>query len=255
MGLLTNKNIIIMGVRNRWSLAWGIAQAAHEQGANLILTYLGEREKDDVAKLASTLGDQGIFKCDVSSDEDINNMFDQIKEKYGVVHGLVHSIAFAKAEDIQNGYVNTTRAGFAVAMDVSVYSLAAVANRAKDLMTEGGSMITLTFMGSERVIPGYNVTGVAKAALEASVMYLAAELGGQGIRVNGISAGPIKTFSAKGIKDFSGKLNLADQKSPLKRRIDQSDVGGAAVFLLSELSKGITGEIMYVDCGLNIVGM
>lgn len=255
MGLLTNKNIIIMGVRNKWSLAWGIAKKAHEQGANLIFTYLGEREKDDVAKLASSLGDYSIFNCDVTSDEDINNMFAQIKEKYGVVHGLVHAIAFAKSEDIQYGYINTTRTGFAIAMDISVYSLAAVANRAKDLMTEGGSIITLTYMGSEKVISGYNIMGVAKAALETSVMYLASDLGLQGIRINAISAGPIKTFSAKGIKDFSSKLDLADQKAPLKRRIDQDDVGGSAVFLLSDLSKGITGEIMHVDCGLNIMGM
>lgn len=253
--LLFNKNIIIMGVRNKWSVAWGIAKSAHEEGANLIFTYLGEREKDDVADLVASLGDHLIFSCDVTSNEDIDSLFTQLKEKYGVIHGLVHSIAFARSEDIQSGYVNTTRDGFALAMDISAYSLVAVTNRAKNLMNKGGSIVSLTYMGSEKVFPGYNIMGVAKAALEASVKYLASDVGIQGIRVNAISAGPIKTFSAKGIKDFSIILDTTDQKAPLRRKIDHEDIGGPAVFFLSDLSKGVTGEIMHVDCGLNIMGI
>lgn len=253
--LLSNKNIVIMGVRNKWSIAWGIAKSAHEEGANLIFTYLGEREKNEVTDLVSSLGNHLIISCDVTSDEDIDNLFIQLKEKYGIIHGLVHSIAFARAEDIQSGYVNTTREGFALAMDISTYSLTAVAKRTKNLMVKGGSIVSLTYMGSEKVFSGYNVMGVAKAALEASVRYLASDVGLHGIRVNAISAGPIKTFSAKGIKDFNNILDTADQKAPLRRRVDHEDIGGPAVFFLSDLSKGVTGEIMHVDCGLNIMGI
>jgi len=176
-------------------------------------------------------------------------------KKYGVIHGVVHSIAHAFAEDIHNGFVNTSRNGFAHAMDVSAYSLVAVSRKARELMTEGGSIITLTYMGSEKVFTGYNVMGVAKAALEASVRYLAADLGVDGIRVNAISAGPIKTISAKGVKDFSSILNVVEERAPLKRGIDQDDVGGSALYLLSSLSKGVTGEIIHVDCGFNIMGI
>ncbi len=253
--LLLNKNILIMGIRNKWSIAWGIAQAVHNEGGNVIITYLGEREKDSVEELAATISRSAILKCDAGSDEDIDNLFDEIKSKYGVLHGFVHAIAYAKAEDIQNGYINTSRDGFALANDISAYSLAAVSRRAKDIMTEGGSIVTLTYMGSEKVFPGYNVMGVAKAALEAGVRYLASDIGPLGIRVNAISAGSIKTMSAKGIKGFSSILDVADQKAPLKRKLNQEDIGGPAVFLLSDMSKGITGEVIHVDCGFNIMGI
>ncbi|GAE90316.1 enoyl-[acyl-carrier-protein] reductase [Acetivibrio straminisolvens JCM 21531] len=191
--LLSNKNILVMGVRNKWSIAWGIVKAAQEEGANIIITYQGEREKEG----AEQLGADSIFQCDISSDEEIDNLFAAIKEKYGVLHGVVHCIAHAKTEDLQNDFVYTSRDGFAHALDISAYSLVAVSRGAKDLMTEGGSIVTLTYMGSEKVFKGYNVMGVAKAALETSVMYLASDLGEANIRVNAISAGPIKLFLPK----------------------------------------------------------
>lgn len=253
--LLAGRNILIMGLRNKWSIAWGIAKAAYDEGANLIYTYLGEREKEAVVDLAASLNSNAIYSCDVTSDDDIDHVFSLLKQEYGIIHGLVHSIAYAPAEDIKNGVVNTTRDGYALAMDISAYSLAAVAKRAQSLMPYGGSIMTLTYMGSEKVFSGYNIMGVAKAALEAEVRYLASDLGPQGIRVNAISAGPIKTLSAKGVKDFSSMLDTADQKAPLRRRIDHEDIGGPAVFLLSDLSKAVTGEIIHVDCGLNIMGI
>ncbi|MCX8129523.1 MAG: SDR family oxidoreductase [Clostridia bacterium] len=255
MGLLSNRNILIMGVRNKWSIAWGIAKAVYAEGANLIFTYLGEREKESMEDLVSSLGNPAVLKCDITSDEEIDNLFKEIEAKYGILHGLVHSIAYARTEDIQNGLINTSRDGFALANDISAYSLTAVSRRAKDLMVEGGSIVTLTYMGAEKVFSGYNVMGVAKAALEASVMYLASDVGPHGIRVNAISAGPIKTMSAKGVKDFSSILDASDQKAPLRRRIDHDDVGGPVVFLLSDMSRGITGEVIHVDCGLNIMGI
>lgn len=253
--LLANKNILIMGLRNRWSIAWGIAKSAHAEGANLIFTYLGEREKEEVQTLVRALEDYSVYPCDITSDEDIDRLFGELKEKYGLIHGLVHSIAFAKSADIQNGYVNTTREGFSMAMDISAYSLAAVTRRAKDVMTQGGSVITLTYMGSEKVFSGYNIMGVAKAALETGVKYLASEVGPGGIRVNAISAGPIKTSSAKGVRDFDNILDVALQKAPLRREITQEDIGGSVVFFLSDLSKGVTGEVLHVDCGLHIMGI
>lgn len=253
--LLAGRNILIMGLRNKWSIAWGIAKAAYDEGANLIYTYLGEREKEAVVDLAASLNSNAIYSCDVTSDDDIDHVFSLLKQEYGIIHGLVHSIAYAPAEDIKNGVVNTTRDGYALAMDISAYSLAAVAKRAQSVMPYGGSIMTLTYMGSEKVFSGYNIMGVAKAALEAEVRYLASDLGPQGIRVNAISAGPIKTLSAKGVKDFSSMLDTADQKAPLRRRIDHEDIGGPAVFLLSDLSKAVTGEIIHVDCGLNIMGI
>lgn len=253
--LLANKNILIMGLRDRWSIAWGIAKSAHLEGANLIFTYLGEREKEEVQKLIATLGDYSIYHCDITAEEDIDHLFEKLKEKYGLIHGLVHSIAFAKSVDLQNGYVNTTRDGFSMAMEISAYSLSALTRRAKDLMPQGGSIITLTYMGSEKVFPGYNIMGVAKAALETSVKYLASEVGFNGIRVNAISAGPIKTTSAKGVKDFNNMIDVAHQRAPLRRGLTQEDIGGSAVFFLSDLSKGITGEVLHVDCGLHIMGI
>ena len=253
--LLENRNIVIMGVRNKWSIAWGIAKAARREGANLIFSYQGEREKEGVEELVKELGDVKIFQCDVGSDSDLDAFFGEIKDRFGVIHGLVHGIAHAKREDIHNDFINTSRDGFAHAMNVSAYSLIAVSKRAMDLMVPGGSIVTLTYMGSEKVFPGYNVMGAAKAALEACVRYLAHDLGQSGIRMNAISAGAVKTISAKGVKDFSNILELTEQKAPLRRGIDQEELGDAALFLLSELSRSITGEIMYVDCGYNIMGI
>ena len=244
-----------MGVRNKWSIAWGIAKAAAREGANLIFSYQGEREREGVEELVSELGNVPVFQCDVGSDEDLDAFFSAIKERYGMIHGLVHGIAHAKREDIHNDFINTSRDGFAHALNVSAFSLVAVCKRAKELMTEGGSILTLTYMGSEKVFPGYNVMGVAKAALEASVRYLANDLGPSDIRVNAISAGAVKTISAKGVKDFSNILDITEQKSPMKKGIDQDELGDAALFLLSRLSRGITGEIMYVDKGYNVMGI
>jgi len=253
--LLKNKNILIMGVRNKWSIAWGIAKSAFNNGANLLFTYQGEREEKEVSELASKLNNAGVFKCDVSSDEDIDSLFKNIKEKYGEIHGLVHAIAFAKQEDLHNSFINTSRDGFLLAMNISAYSLVAVSRAAMNVMPQGGSIITLTYMGSEKVFPGYNVMGVAKAALESSVRYLANDLGPYGIRVNAISAGPIKTVSSKAIKNFGNILDEVEKRAPLKRSVNQDELGDTGLFLLSDLSRGITGEIMYVDCGFNIMGV
>lgn len=250
-GLLANKNILVMGVRNKWSIAWGIVNAAINEGANIIITYQGEREKKGALKL----GGDSTFQCDISSDEDIDNLFSAIKDKYGKIHGIVHSIAHANTEDLQNDFIYTSREGFAHAMDISAYSLVAVSRRAKEIMIEGGSIITLTYMGSEKVFPGYNVMGVAKAALEASVRYLASDLGPSGIKVNAISAGPIKTLSAKGVKNFGSILDTVEEKAPLRRNITIEDVGRSALYLLSNLSSGVTGEIIHVDSGYHIMGI
>ncbi|HYH02666.1 MAG TPA: enoyl-ACP reductase [Bacillota bacterium] len=253
--LLKDKNILIMGVRNRRSIAWGIATAAAREGANLIFTCLGEREKQETEELVAPLGNFPVYQCDISSDDEIKNCFEVIRKDYGVLHGVVHAIANAKTEDLQRDYVYTSREGFAHALDVSAYSLVAVCREAKELMTEGGSVITLTYAGSERVVRGYNVMGVAKAALEASVRYLANDLGEYGIQVNAISAGPIKTVSAKGVKSLSNIKEVVEEKAPLHRGITLEDLGNNAVYLLSHLSSGVTGEIIYVDCGFNIIGI
>ncbi len=253
--LLKGKNIIIMGIRNKWSIAWAIAAAAHKEGASLIFTYLGEREKNDVSALARELGGVEIFQLDVTSDADAAIFFETVKNKYGIIHGLVHAIAYAKAEDLQDSFLNTSREGFSLAMDISVYSLVAVSRKAAELMKDGGSIITLTYMGSEKVMTGYNVMGLAKAALEAGVRYLANDLGPSGIRINAISAGAVKTLSAKGIKDFGSILKHTRHKAPLRKNVEPEEIGDAAIFLLSSMSGGITGEIMHVDCGINIMGI
>lgn len=253
--LLLNKNIVIMGLRNKWSIAWGIAQAAAGEGANLIFTCQSEREKEETEKLTSELGKFTVYICDISDDENIGSVFDAIKETHNVIHGVVHAIAHANPEDLSNDFVYTSREGFIHALDVSVYSLVAVSRKAKDLMLQGGSILTLTYMGSEKVFSGYNVMGVAKAALECSVRYLASDLGGMGIRVNAISAGPIKTMSARGVKNFNSILSAVDEKAPLKRCVTKEDIGSASLFFLSDLSNGVTGETTHVDCGFNIMGI
>lgn len=254
-GLLEGKNIVVMGVANERSIAWAIAQSLASQGARLVFTYENERVEERVKKLSGTIQGSLTLQCNVSSDEDIDALASRLKEEVGVVHGLAHCIAFAKAEELDGLYVNTSRAGFALAHDVSVYSLTAVAQRLHPLMTEGGSIVTLTYLGAERSLPNYNVMGVAKAALEASVRYLAGDLGPNGIRVNAISAGPIRTLAAKGIAGFNAILKQVEEKAPLRRNTEASDVGDAALFLMSPWARGITGEIIHVDSGYSTVGI
>jgi enoyl-[acyl-carrier protein] reductase I len=253
---LNNKTFVVMGVANKRSIAWGIARSLHEAGAKLIFTYAGERLESSVRELAESL-DQSeaiVFPCDVTNDEDIAKCFASIKDKVGTIHGVAHCIAFAKKEELNGDYMNTTREGFLLAHNISSYSLTAVAKEAKELMTEGGSIVTLTYLGGERVMQNYNVMGVAKASLDASVMYLAADLGKHGIRVNSISAGPIRTLSAKGVSDFNLILKEIEERAPLRRATTQEEVGDTAVFLFSELSRGITGENIHVDSGYHILG-
>ena len=253
-GLLDGKNIVVMGVANDRSIAWAIARSLKSQGANLAFTYESERVEERVRKLTDTMPGSLVLPCNVTSDEDIDRLADALRESFGVLHGIVHSIAFAKTEELEGMYVNTSRAGFALAHDISVYSLTAVAQKLYPLMTEGGSIMTMTNLGAERAMPNYNVMGVAKAALEASVRYLAADLGPYNIRVNAISAGPIRTLAAKGIKDFNSILRQVEEKAPLRRTTDAEEVGDTAMFLMSHLSRGITGEVIYVDNGYHIVG-
>ncbi|MBA9087524.1 enoyl-[acyl-carrier protein] reductase I [Fontibacillus solani] len=252
--LLAGKNIIVMGVANDRSIAWAIAQSLAEQGARLAFTYESERVEGRVRKLAETIPNSIILPCNVTVDEEIDKLADNLKSEFGVLHGIVHSIAFAKAEDLAGEFVATSREGFALANDISVFSLVAVSQRLAPLMTEGGSIMTMTYMGAERVMRNYNVMGVAKAALESSVRYLANDLGPKAIRVNAISAGPIRTLAAKGISDFNSILKQVEEKAPLRKTTETAEVGDTAMFLLSHLSRGITGEVIYVDGGYNIVG-
>lgn len=252
--LLAGKNIIVMGVANDRSIAWAIAQSLAAQGARLAFTYESERVEGRVRKLAETIPNSLILPCNVTVDEEIDKLADTLRAEFGVLHGLVHSIAFAKAEDLAGEFLDTSREGFALANDISVYSLVAVSQRLSQLMTEGGSIMTMTYMGAERVMRNYNVMGVAKAALESSVRYLANDLGPRNIRVNAISAGPIRTLAAKGISDFNSILKQVEEKAPLRKTTETAEVGDTAMFLLSHLSRGITGEVIYVDGGYNIVG-
>ncbi|CAM4464546.1 enoyl-ACP reductase FabI [Paenibacillus phoenicis] len=252
--LLAGKNVIVMGVANERSIAWAIAQSLAEQGARLAFTYESERVEGRVRKLAETIPGSLILPCNVTVDEEIDRLADTLKSEFGVLHGLVHSIAFAKGEDLAGEFMDTSREGFALANDISVYSLVAVSKRLSPLMTEGGSIMTMTYMGSERVMRNYNVMGVAKAGLEASVRYLANDLGPKNIRVNAISAGPIRTLAAKGISDFNSILKQVEEKAPLRKTTDTAEVGDTAMFLISHLSRGITGEVIFVDGGYNIVG-
>lgn len=252
--LLAGKNVIVMGVANERSIAWAIAQSLAEQGARLAFTYESERVEGRVRKLAETIPGSLILPCNVTVDEEIDKLADALRGEFGVLHGLVHSIAFAKGEDLAGEFVDTSREGFALANDISVYSLVAVSKRLAPLMTEGGSIMTMTYMGSERVMRNYNVMGVAKAGLEASVRYLANDLGPKNIRVNAVSAGPIRTLAAKGISDFNSILKQVEEKAPLRRTTETAEVGDTAMFLISHLSRGITGEVIFVDGGYNIVG-
>ncbi|MEK6285675.1 MAG: enoyl-ACP reductase [Acidobacteriota bacterium] len=254
--LLEGKTGIVFGVANKRSLAWAIARRAAEEGARIALTYQGERLEENARELAGSLKDPLVLPCDVTRDEDITAVFQAVKKEFGTLDFVVHGIGYALREELEGEYLNTSREGYRVAQDVSVYSLAAIAREAAPLMEEhGGSIVTLTYFGGERVIPGYNVMGVAKAALDMSMKYLAANLGPQNIRVNAISAGPVKTLASAGIGGFSKILEHMRNRAPLRRNIDQSEVADAALFLLSNLSRGVTGEVLHVDCGYNIMGM
>ena len=256
MGLLTGKRGVIFGVANERSIAWAISEALHAEGAELAFTYAGEILEKRVRPLAEGIGAKIILPCDVTKDDEIERVFATLKQKWGGLDILVHAIAYANREDLANPYVQTSRAGFHLALDVSSYSLVALTRHAAPLM-EGrkGSILTMTYLGAEKVIPNYNVMGVAKAALEASVRYLAYDLGPKGIRVNAISAGPIKTLAAAGIAGFKDMLHYAAERAPLKRNIDAEEVGRTALYLASDLSSAVTGEVMHVDAGYNIVGM
>lgn len=254
--LLNGKTGIIFGVANKRSLAWAIARRAAEHGARIALTYQGERLEENARELAATLDDALVLQCDVTKDEDLENVFARIKEGFGGLDFVVHGIAFALREELEGEFVNTSREGFRVAQDVSAYSLAAITKHAAPLMEgRNASVLTLTYLGGERVIPGYNVMGVAKAALDMSVRYLASDLGPRGIRVNALSAGPIKTLASAGIAGFSKILEHMRNRAPLRRNVDQAEVADAALFLLSDLARGVTGEILHVDCGYHVMGL
>jgi enoyl-[acyl-carrier protein] reductase I len=252
---LKGKVAVIFGLANKRSIAWGIAQKLSDAGATLAICYQTERLKRDADELAGSLPDAKTFQCDLSVDSEIDSLFATLKETYGKLNILVHAVAFAPPDEIKNDFILTGREGFRIAHDVSSYTLIAVSRAAVPLMTEGGSIMTLTYYGSTKVFPNYNVMGLAKASLEACVRYLAASLGSKNIRVNAISAGPIKTLAARGIGDFTKILTAVEERAPLHRNVDQSEVGGAALFLASDLASGITGEITFVDCGYNITGL
>ncbi|MFB6362845.1 enoyl-ACP reductase [Paenibacillus elgii] len=252
--LLSGKNILIMGVANNRSIAWATAQSLAREGANLIFTYENERVEERVRKLTETLPGSSVYPCNVGSDEEIDALGLFLQEEVGVLHGLVHSVAFAKGEDLEGLFVDTSREGFRIAQEISAYSLAAVSRRIYPLMTEGGSIVTMTYIGAERAIKYYNVMGVAKASLEASVRYLSNDLGQFNIRVNAISAGPIRTLAAYGVKDFNTMLKKIEEITPLRKSTDASEVGDTALFLLSPWSRGITGEVIHVDAGYHIAG-
>ena len=254
-GIMKGKRGIVMGVANDRSIAWGIASAAAKQGAELAFTYQGDALAKRVRPLAESIGSNIIIPCDVSSDKAIDETFLLLKEKWDNIDFLVHAIAYSDKEELKGEYLDTTRENFYKTMDISVYSFTAVAQRAAAMMPNGGSMITLTYYGVEKVMPHYNVMGVAKAALESSVRYLAADLGGDKIRVNSLSAGPIKTLAASGIGDFRYILKWNQYNSPLRRNVTLDDVGGSGVYLLSDLSAGVTGETHHIDCGYHVVGM
>jgi enoyl-[acyl-carrier protein] reductase I len=254
--LLEGKTGLIMGVANKRSIAWGIANAVNREGARLVLTYQSERLGENVRELAPSLNNPLLLQCDVGSDEQIQSLMSRIREEIGHLDFLVHALAFAPPEALHGMYANTKRDDFKTALDVSAYSLVAVANAAAPLMKDRqGSIVTLTYLGSERVVHNYNVMGVAKAALESSVRYLANDLGPSGIRVNAISAGPIKTLASMGVGGISNMIKLHTERAPLRKAVDIDEVGDAALFLVSPLSRGITGEVIYVDGGYHILGV
>jgi enoyl-[acyl-carrier protein] reductase I len=251
---LEGRVAVVFGVANKRSIAWSIAQGLHEAGAKLAVTYQNERMGLEAKDMILALPGAEAFQCDVSNDAEIDNLFAQLKKRYGKLHVLVHSVAFAPASELTGEFVNTTREGFRIAHDVSVYSLIAVSRAAAPLMDDGGSIITMSYFGAEKVVPHYNVMAVAKAALECTVRYLAYDLGKKKIRVNAISAGPINTLAARGISGFGDMRKSHAERAPLQRNVDVKEVGSTGVFLASDASSGITGEVIYVDCGYNIMG-
>lgn len=255
MELLNGKNILIMGIRNKWSIAWGIAQCCHNQGANLIFTYKSDREKESVMELVKDFNGCLALQCDVENEEEVDKTFEIIKKDYKELHGIVHCIAHAQKEDLKKDFLETSKQGYSHALDVTSYSLILVAKHAKNLMPNGGSIVTISYYGASKVMPGYNLMGAAKAALEANVRYLANEIGPIGIRVNSVSSGPIKTISSREINDFNNMLEIVEKKSPLKKPVTPAEIGDATVFLLSNLARGITGSNLYVDNGYHIMGI
>ena len=251
---MQGRTAVVFGVANKRSIAWAIAQKLAAAGVQIAITYQNERLELEARELISELPGAEGFRCDVSQDLEIAQLFAMLRERYGTLNALVHSVAFAPAEDMKNEFLQTSREGFRIAHDVSVYSLIALSRAAAPLMTNGGSIMTMTYYGAEKVVPNYNVMGVAKAALEATVRYLSYDLGKHKIRVNAISAGPIKTLAARGVSGLGEMLKTQAERSPLQRNIDVGEVGNAAVFLASDLASGITGETIYVDCGYNIMG-
>jgi len=253
--LLAGKKFLVMGVANDRSIAWAIAKQLHEAGATLAFSYQGDRLESRVTKLVeATMPGSIMVQCDVTRDEEITSAFSALKEQWGTMDGLVHSLAFAKTEELEGQFVDTSREGYLLAQDISAYSLVACVREAKELMTEGGSVITLTYIGGEKVVGNYNVMGVAKAALDHSVRYLAADLGPNGIRVNAISAGPINTLAARGVRNFTSILSTVADKAPLRRNITQEEVAKTALFLASDMASGVTGETIHVDAGYHIMG-
>jgi enoyl-[acyl-carrier protein] reductase I len=256
MELFKDKRVLVFGVANDRSIAWGITQAMHEHGARCALTFAGEALEKRVRPLAETINAEIVLPCDVTDDAQISSVFSEVQQKWGGIDVLIHAVAFANREDLEGRYVDTSRDGFKMALDISAYSLVALSRAALPLMQgHGGSILTLSYYGAEKVVAGYNVMGVAKAALEASVRYLAADLGPENIRVNAISAGPIKTLAAAGIKGFKSILHVVEERAPLRRNVTQQDVANTALFLCSDLGAGVTGETVYVDSGYNILGL
>ena len=251
MGLMDGKRGVIFGVANEKSIAWGVAQQLHEAGAEIAFTYLNEALEKRVRPLAESLGSKIILPCDVGSDDEIAAVFTELEKEWGQIDFVVHAVAFANRDDLKNDFSQTSREGFSLAMDISAYSLVAMTRYAIPLMKDGGSIVTMTYLGAVMAVPGYNVMGVAKAALESSVRYLAAELGRRNIRVNAVSAGPIKTLAASGVGNFKEKLRIMEERCPLKRTVSQEEVGKASLYLLSDLASGVTGEVHYVDGGFN----
>jgi enoyl-[acyl-carrier protein] reductase I len=257
MGLLDGKTGIIFGVANKRSIAWAIAQALSREGMQLAFTYQGDRLKESVEELTTRMEGSHLLPCDVTNDAEIDAVFRSVGERFGKLDALVHSVAFAPREDLENEFVKTTRDGFKMAHDISAYSLVGLTRAAMPLMEKagGGSVLAMTYYGAEKAVEGYNLMGVAKAALEATIRYLAANLGPKNIRVNAISAGPVNTLAARGIKGFTGMLHHHAEKAPLRRNVELEEIGNAALFLISPMSSGITGEVMFVDGGYNIIGL
>jgi enoyl-[acyl-carrier protein] reductase I len=253
MGLMTGKRGIIFGVANNLSIAWGIAQQLSAAGATLGFTYLNESLEKRVRPLAESLDADLILPCDLSKDEDIEAVFREVEKTWGSLDFVVHAVAFANRDDLKNPFSQTSREGFLLAMDISAYTMVAVSRGAAPLMKNGGAIVTMTYLGAQRAVTNYNVMGVAKAALEASTRYLAAELGEKGIRVNAISAGPIKTLAASAVGQFKEKLKVMDERAPLRRTVTQDEVGKSALYLLSDMASGVTGETHFVDAGFNFV--